>query len=51
MEISRVNNTRVTVPKKVREYLSLKDGDYLAFEITPSGVTVKKVSFGSLNYV
>lgn len=51
MEIVRVSKTRITVPKKVRTYLNLKDGDYLAFEITPSGVTIKKVSLGSLNFV
>lgn len=51
MEIVRVYGTRITVPKKVRQALFLRDGDYLAFEITPSGVVIKKVSLGEINIV
>jgi len=44
MEISRVHGTRVTVPKGVRKALSLKDGDYLSFEVLETGeVYVKKI--------
>ena len=38
---------RVTIPKKVREKLSIKDGDFLNHLLTRSGfVKIKKLEFG-----
>jgi AbrB family looped-hinge helix DNA binding protein len=37
---------RVTIPKKVREKLSVKDGDFLTYLLTSNGfVKIKKVEF------
>jgi len=37
---------RVTIPKKVREKLSVKDGDFLTYLLTKNGfVKVKKLEF------
>jgi len=37
---------RVTIPKKVREKLSVKDGDFLTYLLTRNGfVKIKKLEF------
>jgi AbrB family looped-hinge helix DNA binding protein len=37
---------RVTIPKKVREKLSVKDGDFLTYLLTKNGfVKIKKLEF------
>jgi bifunctional DNA-binding transcriptional regulator/antitoxin component of YhaV-PrlF toxin-antitoxin module len=37
---------RVTIPKKVREKLSVKDGDFLTYLLTSNGfVKIKKLEF------
>ncbi|MGA9168654.1 MAG: AbrB/MazE/SpoVT family DNA-binding domain-containing protein [Nitrososphaeraceae archaeon] len=37
---------RVTIPKKVREKLSIKDGDFLTYLLTRNGfVKIKKLEF------
>jgi AbrB family looped-hinge helix DNA binding protein len=37
---------RVTIPKKVREKLSIKDGDFLTYLLTSNGfVKIKKLEF------
>jgi len=37
---------RVTMPKKVREKLSVKDGDFLTYLLTSNGfVKIKKLEF------
>jgi AbrB family looped-hinge helix DNA binding protein len=37
---------RVTIPKKVREKLSIKDGDFLTYLLTKNGfVKIKKLEF------
>jgi AbrB family looped-hinge helix DNA binding protein len=37
---------RVTIPKKVREKLSVKDGDFLTYLVTRNGsVKIKKLEF------
>ena len=37
---------RVTIPKKVREKLSIKDGDFLIYLLTRNGfVKIKKLEF------
>jgi AbrB family looped-hinge helix DNA binding protein len=37
---------RVTIPKKVREKLSVKDGDFLTYLLTSNGfVKIKKLDF------
>ena len=37
---------RVTIPKKVREKLSVKDGDFLTYLMTRNGsVKIKKLEF------
>jgi AbrB family looped-hinge helix DNA binding protein len=37
---------RVTIPKKVREKLSVKDGDFLTYLLTKGGyVKIKKLEF------
>jgi AbrB family looped-hinge helix DNA binding protein len=37
---------KVTIPKKVREKLSVKDGDFLTYLLTSNGfVKIKKVEF------
>jgi AbrB family looped-hinge helix DNA binding protein len=39
---------RVTIPKKVREKLSVKDGDFLTYLLTSNGfVKIKKLEFDS----
>jgi AbrB family looped-hinge helix DNA binding protein len=37
---------RITIPKKVREKLSVKDGDFLTYLLTRNGfVKIKKLEF------
>ena len=41
-----MNRGRVTMPKKVREKLSVKDGDFLTYLLTSNGfVKIKKLDF------
>ena len=41
-----LNGGRVTIPKKVREKLSIKDGDFLNYLLTKNGfVKIKKLEF------
>ena len=41
-----VKEGRVTIPKKVREKLSVKDGDFLTYLLTKNGfVKIKKLEF------
>jgi AbrB family looped-hinge helix DNA binding protein len=41
-----MNGGRVTIPKKVREKLGAKDGDFLTYLLTRNGfVKVKKLEF------
>ncbi|MGC2598569.1 MAG: AbrB/MazE/SpoVT family DNA-binding domain-containing protein [Nitrososphaeraceae archaeon] len=41
-----LNGGRVTIPKNVREKLSVKDGDFLNYLLTENGfVKIKKLEF------
>ena len=41
-----LNGGRVTIPKRVRQKLSVKDGDFLTYLVTRNGsVKIKKLEF------